>query len=847
VTRIFEIGPFRLDPDAGVLTRDGKPAALGPRAVAVLKTLVEHANEFVPKALILDAAWPGLVVEENNLSVQITGIRRVLAQAGGERWIETLSRRGYRFVGPVKERREGRTPESRSVSPRSNLPAQLTSFIGRERELVEIKRLLPSKRLLTLVGIGGIGKTRLAMQVAAEVMDAYRDGVWLVEFALINETSLVPTSVAKVLGVQEKPGTPLTDTLCEDLKSRQLLLILDNCEHLLDACARLADAVLRGVPQATIIVTSRELLHVAGEQTYLLPTLSLPDPTASADVIGSSEAVALFVERAQRQRLDFELNAARAPTIAQLCIHLDGIPLALELAAARIGSLSVEQINARIDDRFRLLTAGARTALPRQQTLRATLDWSYDLLREAEKTLFGRVAVFSGGWTLEAAKQVCIRADVDEFEALELLTSLADKNLIVAEEQHSATRYRMLETVREYARERLLESGEEAQWQSRHLAHFAAVAEEAAPHLRGADQQAWLDRLDAEHDNLRSALAWSSGAGGNAAGGLALAGALWRFWYTRGYAGESRGWLSKLLSVGPGGQAAAARAKALHGASALAWQQGDYPAARTLGEESLALVRELGDLSGIAASLDNLATLAYGEGDYASCRALYEESLAIFREVHDRWGTAATLDNLGTAVSVQGDYAFARALHEESLAIRRELGDRRGIAFSLGNLGTLACNERRYPAARVLLEEALTIFQELGDRRCIALCLNNLGTVARDQGDYPVARALCEESLALRRELGDRRGVAESLEELGYCAFALVGSGRSARIWGAAERLREEIASPIVPPDRPQYDRQVAAARAATGDDAAFDLAWQEGRAMTLDQAVEYALKWRVA
>jgi non-specific serine/threonine protein kinase len=541
------------------------------------------------------------------------------------------------------------------------------------------------------------------------------------------------------------------------------------------------------------------------------------------------------------------LNEQNTAPVAEVCQRLDGIPLALELAAARVRALSVEEIAARLTDRFRLLARGDRTALPRQQTLRATLDWSYDLLRETEKALFGRVAVFSGGWTLEAAKQVCIRADVDEFEALELVTSLADKNLVVAEEQHSATRCRMLETVREYARERLLESGEEAQWQSRHLAYFATVAEEAEPHLRGADQQAWLDRLDAEHDNLRSALVWSSRAGGNAAGGLALAGALWRFWYTRGYADEGRGWLSKLLSVAPGGQAAAARAKALHGASALAWQQGDYRAARTLGEESLALVRELGDRKGIAASLDNLATLAYGEGEYASCRALHEESLAIFREVHDRWGTAATLDNLGTVVCVQGDYASARALHEESLAIRRELGDRRGIAFSLGNLGNVAFNEARHPAARALFEETLAIFRELGDRRCIALSLNNLGTVAFDQGDYPAARALCEESLVLRRELSDRRGIAESLEELAYCAFALVSPGRAARILGAAERLREEIASPLAPTDRPQYDRQVAAARAAIGDDAAFDFAWQEGRAMTLDQAVEYALKWRDA
>jgi predicted ATPase/DNA-binding winged helix-turn-helix (wHTH) protein len=391
----YEIGPFRLDADAGVLTRAGFPVELGARGVAVLAALVSRSDEYVSKHSIMDAVWPDVVVEESNLAVQISAIRRALAQvSGGEGWIETLPKRGYRFVGPVTVVRDQASKDAGQQRKPSNLPESLTSFVGRERELVEIKRLLPGKRLLTLAGVGGIGKTRLALQVACEVLDAYRDGAWLVELGAITDPSLVPTTVAQVLSVQETSGGSLTQTLCGHLKARQLLLILDNCEHVLSACARLAEAILRAAADVTIIATSREPLHIVGEQSYLMPTLSLPDPTANAEMIGSSEAVQLFVERARRQQPDFGLTATRAPIVAQLCVHLDGIPLALELAAVRIRSLSVEQISARLSDRFRLLTGGTRTALPRQQTLRATLDWSYDLLAEDERVVLRRLALF---------------------------------------------------------------------------------------------------------------------------------------------------------------------------------------------------------------------------------------------------------------------------------------------------------------------------------------------------------------------------------------------------------------------------------------------------------------------
>ncbi len=843
MTKAYEIGPFRLDVEARVLSRDGVPVALGSRGVAVLATLIARPYEFVQKASIMDAAWPGVVVEESNLAVQISAIRHAFAKVpGGERWIETLPRRGYRFVGPLTELPNDLPGVDAGAIERSNLPAPLTSFVGREREVVEIKRLLPGKRLLTLVGVGGIGKTRLALQVAAEVVDAYRDGVWLVEFGSITDPALVPASVAQVFGVQERTGVPLTNTLCAHLSSRQSLLLLDNCEHLLDACGWLADAILRAAAQATIIATSREPLHVAGEQTYLLPTLSLPDPTASAEVMGQSEAVELFVERARRQRFDFELDAGHATTVAQLCIHLDGIPLALELAAARVRSLSVEQINARIDDRFRLLTDGARTVLPRQQTLRATLDWSYDLLHEGEKALLRRLSVFAGGWTLDAAERICSGERPDDGEMFDLLTSLADKSLVMAEERGGATRYRLLETVRQYSLDRLRECREDAQWQRRHFAFYLALSEQAEPQLTGAQQQNWLSRLEMEHDNLRSALAWSTTADGDAAGGLRLAGSLWRFWYVRGYLREGRAWLSGLLAAAPGGQAAAARAKALSGAGGLAVLQGDYPAARALYEECLGLRRGLDDPVGIARALNNLGNVAREQGDYSAAQALYEDSLAMKREHDNRSSITLTLSNLGLVAYDQGHYAPARALYEESLAIAREIGDSGRIAASLNNLGEVARDQGDYLASRALYEESLAISRELGDRRSTATSLVNLGNVANDQGEYPSARALLEQSLAIQRDLGDRAGMAESLEGLGYVEFRLAGPGRAARLWGAAERLREQIGAPMRVGELPRYDRQVAAARAAVGDATTFGAAWQEGRAQTLEQAVRDAL-----
>src|SRR5215472_5192497 len=404
---IYGLGPFRLDPEAGVLTHDDVATALGARGVAVLTALVSCASECVQKSALLDAAWPGLVVEEANLAVQISAIRRALALApGGEGWIETLARRGYRFVGPVKE------VAARSVAPllanrkRTNLQESLTSFVGRERELAEIKQSLPTTRLMTLMGIGGLGKTRLAQQVGAEMLDAYRDGVWFVDLAPLGDPALVPSAVAKVLQLKEAAGQPLITTLCNHLRTRETLLILDNCEQVLDGCARITEALLRDTARVTVLATSREALHLAGECAFPLSPLQLPDPRADAKSIARSDAVQLFTERARQYRPRFNLEAQPAWVVAEICVRLEGIPLALELAAARVAVLPVEQILRLLTERFRLLTSGDRD-LPRHQTLHAMLDWSYDLLDDSERKLFARLSVFAGGWTLEAATQVC--------------------------------------------------------------------------------------------------------------------------------------------------------------------------------------------------------------------------------------------------------------------------------------------------------------------------------------------------------------------------------------------------------------------------------------------------------
>ena len=683
----------------------------------------------------------------------------------------------------------------------NNLPRQLTGFVGRENEMAEVKRLLTTTFLLTLTGTGGAGKTRLALQVAADVLEGYPDGVWLTELAALSDPALVPQTVAAALGVREVPGRPMLETLLYYLERKKLLLILDNCEHLVAACAQLVGELLRTCPGLRILATSREPLGIQGEIDWRVPSLSLPDrrQLPSFERLAQVEAVRLFVERAVAAKPTFALTPENAAPVAAVVQRLDGIPLAIELAAARVPALSVDQIAARLGDRFRLLTRGSRASLPRQQTLRATLDWSYQLLTEREQRLLRRFAVFAGGWTLEAAEAVCGGDGIEEFEVLDLLTQLVFKSLVVTDEQNGEVRYRFLETVRQYGLEKLEESGETDTIRKRHRNWYLAFAERAEPELMGVKQATWFDQLEVEHDNLRAALKCSL-EGGDPEAGLRLAGAVWRFWYVRGYIGEGLGWLEAVLSVRRG-TAAPFVAKALMAAGGLAFVQGDY----------------------------------------VQGRRLYEDSLTMWRELGDRRQIAYLLSNLGFLTTAQGDYVAARSLLEESLAIRRELGDKRGTATSLNNLGLLLYRVGDPVAARALFNEGLAIWREFGDKQHIAMALTNLGLVASTQGDYALARSLYEEGLGIRKALGDKQGMAYTLEGFAGLAVAQGHGIRAARLLGAVEALRETIHAPLPPANQADYARKVSAARAALGEQA-FGAAWAEGRAMTLDQAIGEAM-----
>jgi len=726
-------------------------------------------------------------------------------------------------------------------TPSTNLPLELTSFIGREREQTAVSALLGQAPLVTLVGAGGCGKTRLALAVAADLLEEYPDGVWLAELAALREPTLVPQAVATALGVREGPGCPLAQALADHLQAKHLLLVLDNCEQLVGACAELAALLLRRCAHLQILATSRERLGVGGERSYRVPSLALPASEEQPTLAGwrAYEGVRLFVERAQACRPDFELTEENVATVAQICRRLDGIPLAIELAAARADSLPVGMIAARLEQSLGVLTGGPRDAPPRHRTLRATLDWSWELLGEPERVLLRRLAVFAGGWVVEAAQAVCGGEELTGWPLLGLLSALVGKSLVGLQESGGAGRYGLLETVRQYAAERLAEAGEAGATRDRHLDWCVALAEEAAPRLMGPGQEAWLARLEAEHDNLRVALGWARERG-DGERGLRLAAALCWFWYLRGYLSEGRAWLEEALTRA-GDAPAALRAAALNGAGNLASDQGEYGQAEALYEASLALRRDLGDKRGIAASLSNLAGVAERRGDYARAVPLFEEALALAREIGDTSSLAKTLGNLGLALGHQGDLEREEALFEEALGLFRALGDTHSIAGALDNLGQVAFQRGEYERARALHEEALALFRALGAQRGIAGALTNLGAVAERQGDYERATALTAESLRLNEAIGAEEQVVETLYIILLVAAARGQTTRAARLAGAAEALREALDVPLRPNQRSVYAQAVQAVRGALGEEA-FAAAWIEGQAHSLEQAIALAL-----
>lgn len=734
----------------------------------------------------------------------------------------------------------------------TNLPEQTTSFVGREKEIAEVEGLLAKSRLLTLTGSGGTGKTRLSLQVAADVLDGYPDGVWFVELAPLIDPGLVPQALAQVLGVKEETNRSLTQSLCDFLKAKRLLIVLDNCEHLITAAAQLVDNILRACPNVAVLASSREALGVVGEQTYHVSSLSLPDPKRRETVAGLTqyEAVRLFIERARLARPDFAVDNENAPAVAQICYRLDGIPLALELAAARVRSLSVDEISVRLDNRFRLLTVGSRTALPRQQTLRALIDWSYDLLNDQERVLLHRLSVFAGGWTLEAAEQVCagdgpFGDGIEDWEVLDLLTSVVDKSLVFAEIRQGTTRFRLLETVRLYADERLAASGEKAVVQTRHLDCYLHLAEESMPKLAGTDQREHLDRLEAEHDNIRAALKRCDDARGDrtvAEKRLQMTRALLRFWDVRGHLAEGRRQFASALADESVQGPTKARADALQGAGLLARHQGEFAVSNQLLQECLAILRLLGEESGIALTLNSLGANACDMGEYVLARALLEESLEIRRRLGNKQSLAQTLLNLGNLLVDLEDFAAARALHEEGLALFRKLGDLGNVAIALTNLGNAARNQGGPAAARPFYEESLAIAREVNDRVGIALAQINLGTLLCELGDFAASRAAQSEFLALCREMGMKRLIAYGLEAESELALVTGQAERAVTFQSAATALRLAIKCPLPPSEQGFIKSRLEKLRDLTSE-ASFTAAWERGEGMGFEQAVEYALE----
>jgi non-specific serine/threonine protein kinase len=758
-----------------------------------------------------------------------------------------------------------------------HLPISLTSCIGRAREAAEVGRLLDTSRLVTLTGVGGVGKTRLALEVAAAALPRYADGARFVDLAPATDPALIPQLTAAACGVREEPGRPLLATLANALLAQHVLLVLDNCEHLVEACAALAGTLLQSSPHVRILATSREALGVAGEIVW--PVSPLPvEPPGAADTAAmapardssaqdAAGAVELFVERARAVSPGFALAPGDWAVVAEICRRLDGLPLAIELAAARTRALTLPELLRRLDDRYRLLTGSSRTGPPHQHTLRAAMDWSHDLLAEPERVLFRRLSVFAGGaggFTLEAAEAVCAEEDerrrtngessspaairpssfvLGRDDVLDLLGRLVDKSLVAIAVPAGAgrsTRYGLLETVREYGAEKLRAAGEHEEFLRRHALYYLSVAEAGAPALTGPSQASWMERLDAEHDNLRKALRWAV-EGGDAAVGLRLGGALWRYWQARGHFSEGQRWLEAALARGDDAPARD-RAAALTAAGNLALARGAPAEARRLHEANLGVWRTIGDQAGIAAALRNLGLVAVDQGDRAAARARFEESLAIERELGDRWRIALALHCLGALARDEGDLDCAQSRSEESLALFRALGDTRTAGLVLMTLGSVALDRGDLARARARNQESLESYRALGDRRGVAIALNQLAKVAYAESEDAQAAALCADSLTQSNTLGLTRVAVSCVEVLAATAHRLSHDVVAARLLGAASALRRAAGTVLPPAEQRLYDGVLDTLRARLGEPA-FSAAWTSGQAMPADQATALALE----
>ena len=738
-------------------------------------------------------------------------------------------------------------PPLRSPTPggSTNLPNQLTTFVGRKSALAEIPEAISKARLVTLTGAGGSGKTRLAQEVGARILDRFADGVWFVELASVPVGGLVGQATAAVFALREQSGRSIEETLSEHLRDKQALLIFDNCEHLIDDAAALASTLLKSCREIRIIATSREPLGIPGETNWVVPPLTHPTAKdSSLKLLMQYEAPLLFVDRASSGSGRFELSELNADAVAEICERLDGSPLGIELTTAWLSVLTPQQISERLRDRLPMLPGRSRTGPARHQTLHATVDWSFELLPADEQKLFYMLSVFVSPFSLKAAEFVCSGKDLDEAEILDLLSGLVNKSLIQSENVAGESRYSMLQTIRDYGVEKLRESGDEDWVRSNHLGWFASVAQEAAGEMRGQKQGRWLDQLELEHEDLRAAFAWATD-NSHAIESLRLASDLWMFWFVRGYLSQGRDLLEQAIEKAPDAPDEL-KARAMYALGVLAQNQGDIARAGVLFENCLAIYRRVGDSKGISTALIALGNAADRHGEYEKADGYFQEALALRREAGDRQGMSTPLLNLGNVSFRRGNFEEARRYYEESLSLKRESGDEVGMASALHNLSAVLEHLGESEEAARLEAQALEMRRKLGDKRGIGASLHSLAEIAKEAGELDRAKEMFGESMELLHGMGDLQGVAQCL--LGFAEVALQGEEfeLAVKLYSAFEKIRDEIGLSIAEMDQQVYSDELARLRDALGEHRYQEL-WEEGLVLELDDAVSMALSMRSA
>lgn len=768
-------------------------------------------------------------------------------------------------------------PPLKSIDARrNNIPLELTSFIGRKKEIAEIRSLLSEVRLLTLIGFGGTGKTRLSIHIASILLDEFSHGVWFVELAKLSEPSYILQEIASALNVTTDEKRNKLDVLTDFLREKEILLILDNCEHLIAECAGIVESLLQNCPGIKIIVTSRESLHIPGEYIYQVPTLSLPDSKGNSSVesLIEYESVRLFLERVTSVQHGFKITNSNAHIISQLCTALEGIPLAIELAAARVKVLPVEKILERLKDRFNLLTGGKRTLLPRQQTMRALIDWSYELLSEKEKLLFQRLSIFSGGWSLEAAEKICQDNFLLEEEVLDLLSNLSDKSLIKVYETEDNTRYTMLETIKTYGDEKLTQSNYKNILQEKHFDFYYKFTEQSESGLMGKEQGEWLKKIALENENIRECLKWSLGYNPDLT--LRLSVALGKFWELRSHFTEGLGYMRKSLELAKSGDLNL-KAKAMYWSGLYLLNQGNYIESKKYLNECLNIFRDINNKDGEALTLISLATMSLFENDYEKlnlyseqsysisseisnksyiarnlqnialglmqqgkhdeARIKLEESISLYREVNDALQLAKIIGNIGALEYLLSNYDKAISAFEESLKIRNELGDKQGIAIALSNLGSVTFMQKQYEASEKYLEDSIEIIKELGDRRIYVTAVSTLGSIANEKRDFPKAERMFRESILVSNEIGDKYSIAKGIEGIADMLIQL-GKFREGCILAAKYiSLLKASNKNIIEGELERFEA-IKTKLKENLSGAEFEKLWDEGESLTIDEVL---------